>query len=306
MSILKSATWVVLGAALTLGVQQIPPFRTTAAEPAERDPYLVVNGAFRAAYAKTRKDLQKAADPVFIDEAGTLVLLHGGKRLEKKYQPAPYDEIKTICHIPLALYVMLLNQTDLSEEQLAELARYREKVEAAKKSLDKRHFVGETLTRQETIVADSLAFLDAVAKQKKIEPRELLRFARTQGKHADPLMAEVARMQIDALDAAVKELRENLNDDDWKRLKVVVMGSAMTRPQHLAVQYFARLLGEPGEGRRIIYAEGLWNEDKALELLGKHLLDGRIGADFFNDDRRMMRDLLGDEAKVYLEKKLPR
>jgi hypothetical protein len=81
------------------------------------------------------------------------------------------------------------------------------------------------------------------------------------------------------------------------------MGSAMPRQGQIVVQYFAKLLGEPGEGRRIIYAEGLWTEDRALDLLGKHLLDGAIGRDFFGDDRRMMRDLLADAAKEYLARK---
>ena len=90
---------------------------------------------------------------------------------------------------------------------------------------------------------------------------------------------------------------------DGRAPRSVVMGSAMPRQGQIVVQYFARLLGEPGEGPRIIYAEGLWAEDRALDLLGKHLLDGPIGRDFFGDDRRMMRDLLADAAKEYLAKK---
>jgi hypothetical protein len=66
------------------------------------------------------------------------------------------------------------------------------------------------------------------------------------------------------------------------------------------VQYFARLLGQSGEGRRIIYAESLFEEPRALDLLATHLVDSRIGVEFFNDPERMKRDLLSDAAQQYL------
>ena len=60
-------------------------------------------------------------------------------------------------------------------------------------------------------------------------------------------------------------------------------------------------MGEGGEGRRIIYAEALFDESKALDLLGTHLVDTRIGEAFFADPQRMHRDLLSDAAQSYLD-----
>ena len=51
--------------------------------------------------------------------------------------------------------------------------------------------------------------------------------------------------------------RATLTGDEWERLTVIVLGGQLPRRDNLAVQYFARLLGESGEGRRVIYAEGL-------------------------------------------------
>ena len=69
--------------------------------------------------------------------------------------------------------------------------------------------------------------------------------------------------------------------------------------------YFLRLLHESHEGGRVVYAESLWEEPQALDLLGTHLLDGRVGEAFFGDSARMHRDLLGDTAKRYLPRLLP-
>ena len=83
--------------------------------------------------------------------------------------------------------------------------------------------------------------------------------------------------------------------------EVIVQGTQPPRKDNLAVQYFARLLGEPGEGRRILYAEAIFDEARALALLGTRGLDTRLGADLFADPGRFHRDLLGDAAKKYLD-----
>jgi hypothetical protein len=110
-----------------------------------------------------------------------------------------------------------------------------------------------------------------------------------------------ARAQIDALHRQTKAWRARLGERDWKRTKVIVMGSQMPRRGNLAVQYFARLLGVRGEGPRIVYAEAIFDEEKALALLGTHLVDTRIGADFFDDPGYMDRDLLRNAAREYLD-----
>ena len=86
-----------------------------------------------------------------------------------------------------------------------------------------------------------------------------------------------------------------------KKLNVIVMGTQMPRAENISVQFFAWLLGEKGEGPRIIYSEGIFDEPKALNLLGTHRLDTDIGIAFFAEERRMHRDLLSDAAKEILK-----
>jgi hypothetical protein len=54
----------------------------------------------------------------------------------------------------------------------------------------------------------------------------------------------------------VRAWRATLAGGEWERLAVIARGGQLPRRGDLAVQYFARLLGEPGEGRRGLYAEG--------------------------------------------------
>ena len=121
----------------------------------------------------------------------------------------------------------------------------------------------------------------------------------------DPLVlanvAEAARAQLDGLHAAVSAWRREMTDDEWRTLHVVVIGVHMAREDELATQYFLRLLGEAEEGRRVVYTEGLWDEQRVLDLLGTHVVDGSVGAAFFGSAMRMHRDVLGDAARVYLD-----
>ncbi|MCC6743903.1 MAG: hypothetical protein IT175_08580 [Acidobacteria bacterium] len=103
------------------------------------------------------------------------------------------------------------------------------------------------------------------------------------------------------LNAIVTRWRATLTADEWSRLHVVIMGVHMARDGELAQQYFVRLLGEPGEGRRVVYAEGIFDEARALDLLGTHVLDGRAGTAFFGHDLRMHRDILADAARERLD-----
>jgi hypothetical protein len=95
--------------------------------------------------------------------------------------------------------------------------------------------------------------------------------------------------------------RARLSDVDWKKLRVIVQGSQQVRKGHVALQYFARLLGEPGEGARIIYAEAIFDEEKALALLGTKDIDAQVGQDIWGEPKRLHQDLLGPAARAYLD-----
>jgi hypothetical protein len=86
---------------------------------------------------------------------------------------------------------------------------------------------------------------------------------------------------------------------------VVIIGSHMARDGEVTLQYFSRLLDEPREGGRIVYAEGLWQTREAMDLLATHQVDRAAGAAFFGDPMRMHRDVMADGAEAWLKAHLP-
>jgi hypothetical protein len=114
--------------------------------------------------------------------------------------------------------------------------------------------------------------------------------------------AAAARAQLVATHRQVMEWKKGMTAEEWGALTVIVQGMQTPRVENAAVQYFARLFGETrGEGRRVVYAEGLFDEEKALNLLGTLRLDGKLSVAVFNDPFRMYRDLLADVARTAID-----
>jgi len=274
---------------------------------AETPPALTaLNNAFRAAYADARSRVRKSSGPTLIVNGDNIALLREGQRVEANVGTPIYDPVKTIAHIPLAIYVILTpGDGAIDDDRLRTLAGLRELIPPAEGSLDGLKLSADTLARQKRIVASSLAFLDDVTLRRRSARPLLLAFTRRMAPLVMENVTEAARAQLDATHARVSAWRRELSPAEWDQLHVLIIGPHMPREDLVVTQYFLRLLHEPAEGRRVVYAESLWEEAQALDLLGTHLLDGSVGDAFFDDYMRMHRDLLGDAARQYLPRLLP-
>ena len=281
--------------------QTVPP----ATGPVQPPALTALNDAFRAAYADARNRVLKASGPTLIVNGDNFTLLRQGQRLEANVGAAIYDPVKTIAHIPLAIYVTLTpGDGGVDDDRLRTLAGLCKLIPPAEASLDTLKLSAATLARQKRIVAASVAFLDEVTRRHEFARTLLLAFTRRMAPLVMENVTDAARAQLDATHAQVSRWRRDLSPQEWDQLHVLIIGPHMPRENLVVTQYFLRLLHEPGEGRRVVYAESLWEEPQALGLLGTHLLDGDVGEAFFGDYMRMHRDLLGDAASQYLARLL--
>jgi hypothetical protein len=65
-------------------------------------------------------------------------------------------------------------------------------------------------------------------------------------------------------------------------------------------------MGPGAEGRRLWYAEGVFDKDGGLNLLGTILVDRGASLAFFANPVRLERDLLADSAARHLDRLFPR
>jgi hypothetical protein len=273
--------------------------------PAPKDPLLGVNEQFRDIYRLVRAEAVAHADPIVVVSGDDLILLHKGDRKPVVAVPPLYHELKTYAHVPLAAYLVTTPEpgaTEVPSVRQQEMKKLLDRILELHADLPKRGYSPDLQARQEKLLSETAAFLEATAKKADSKAREA--FA---AKMREPILANVrdaAQEQIKSLDKQMTKWRSDLSEAEWKQLKVVVIGSAMPRRKNLAVQYFAFLLKEPADdsrSKRIIYAESLFEEQKALNLLGTHVVDEGIGRAFFGEPTRMRRDLLGDAAEEILD-----
>src|SRR6478609_1089227 len=66
-----------------------------------------LNDAFRAAYVEAKARVIAANGPTLIGNGDTFSLLREGLRIEANTGTPIYDPVKSIAHIPLAIYVIL-------------------------------------------------------------------------------------------------------------------------------------------------------------------------------------------------------
>lgn len=268
------------------------------------DPIAAANTVARAEYARARSAMLAHVGPVIVVyEGDKAVLLRNGARTEKRFVVPSDADLKGVAHVSLGLFTMLdaLGDGPVEAERLAALSHMRAAIVAARSALDGRGFAAATLDRQRRILDASLEVVDTTVGRKEARRADALAFARRMAPLVLANVAEAARAQIDGLHAVVSAWRREMTADEWRALRVVVIGVHMARDEELATQYFLRLLGEPAEGRRVVYAEGLWEEARALEMLATHMIDGSVGSAFFGQDLRMHRDVLGDAAEAYLD-----
>jgi hypothetical protein len=268
------------------------------------DPLVAVNAEFREQYARARTEaLAKTGPVIVVYEGSKLVLIRNGTRTEATFVPASDSVLKSVAHVPLGVFVSLRDFSDRSIDETTSrvIQRYIGLISRALKSLEHRGFSQPVVERQQRILTESMRFLDKAISAKTVSSQDLKAFTRSMGPLVLENIGDAARAQIDGLHSHVTEWRRRLTPIEWASLHVVVIGVHMARDGELATQYFLRILGEQEEGRRVVYAEGLWEEARALELLGTHVIDGNAGEAFFGNFLRMHRDVLADAARAHLD-----
>ena len=264
----------------------------------------VLNRATRELYAGGRARELATIPAVILVSGDDLILRKGGKRVVARVIPPDYHALKCVAHTVLGLFAHLGHEPGkpLGPDRVRLLVEYRALLAAAGPAAETCGFNAETLARQKRIVARGLTFLDAVLKVGQVSADDLTAYCRASRPDVLANAAAAARAQLTATHRQVLAWKKDMTAEEWGSLTVIVQGGQTPRAENAVVQYFARLFGETaGEGRRVVYAEGMWDEDKALNLLGTLRLDGRLSVAVFNDPFRLYRDLLADAARPVID-----
>lgn len=187
------------------------------------------------------------------------------------------------------------------------LAAYLKQVQAAGASLDGRPgWTPAQLRNHKAIVAASVEFIETVGAAEQVSDARLTAYTRAMRPLVLASAEAAAQVQLDGLHALVNKWRAEMGPDAWARVHVVVLGPKQPRPGNVQYEYFVRAVGRGAVGKRLWYAEGTFDKDGGLDLLGTILLDRGASIAFFADPVRLERDLLADAAARHLDRLFPR
>lgn len=269
----------------------------------DKDPISELNGVCREIYANAHSHILLEQTPIVYVTGNQLILIRDGHRIEGTIVHHNYHDLKTFAHVPMAVYLCMspYGEGALSEEQIESLMKLQSMLNRVQSAISEQIEDVDLAKRQQIMLQSCSQFIHQSIANRAFTEQGLQQLI----KNCLPQIREnvrlAVRIRIDNYHNQMMAWKEILTDTEWSQLNVVISGATMPRKNSLAVQYFARLLRTPGEGKRIIYAESIFDEQGALKLLGTHLLDSEIGRDFFGNPWRMHRDLLGVEAALYLD-----
>lgn len=270
--------------------------------------WVSVNEVFHKIYAKKRENIKNSLNPLVMIKGNDLILIKDGKRESYNTINDKYDFLKTVSHVPLAVYVCLHDKTSESIEKstIEELTQLKGKVLKARKNVDKWNLSTEEKNRQYKLIDDSINFIDKVLDTKYVTEVALRKFTRGLAPATLENGYDAVQIELGCMDKHLRAFRKGLSKEEWDNLYVVIISSHMPRNQERHTQYFLKLLQEKKLGNRVIYCESAHSqpitEKTALDLVATHILDRQVAINFYKDPFRMHRDLLSDAAKKYLKK----
>lgn len=284
----------------------VAPPSTPYAGPPAADAAARMNLEFRAAYAGARGRVLAASKPFIWYDGDKLVLMADGKRMPGTPLPDMYHRLKAIAHLPFTIYLSLRDPKEPpAEDGPAKWRRLAELVDVVERDLPTYKFKADVHDRQRKIIDESKRIIAAAAAGNPPTSEQLLSFTRSMGPLQEANAVEAAAIELAHYRKQVDEWSKERGAGFMTEVSIVISGSQMPRRRNRIVQLFAAMFGVPGEGRRIVYAEGLYDEQKALNLFATHHLDAASASAFFDDPARLDEDLLSRGAAKYVEENFP-
>lgn len=258
---------------------------------------------FREAYEQAATETVGAWTPVLeVRPDRVLALRTDDGEIEVGWEPdAAECDLRTLSHLPLLLYLGCHMDPDGAAALLEELA---EMIHDISTSLDDRPLSPGQRERNRRLVnavGDFLArdiALDAEARSPVSELASSLRPI------IDANLADAAALNLDSLQRAIDELLEHVDDEALERLVVLNRGNKSARIGNQVDLYMTAVLGEEAAEQRLVFAEGITDQERVRQVLGEYLLDRAIGFDFFGDALSMRSDVLSSPTQEEMARRI--
>lgn len=249
--------------------------------------------------------------PTIVISNNKIVTHWRGQRDEQVALPPIYHKLKSIAHQVVTTFLLAkrLLGKELSGLERAALLERHAALESSLFELNEPQYEDVRSPETKMLIEASLEFVYHSLRNGSISRELLSEWTRTVGPVLTHITRQPAKAQLSILHEHVSRLREKMSVDEWADLHVVISGSRQARAGDVSCQYFSTLFGEElGVGAskedKILFVEGVQDEEQLLKTLARHILDGEIGEAFFGSRFRLQRDILADSAAEHIDQLL--
>lgn len=246
---------------------------------------------------------KKNGRPVILNLGGTLILKQNGMTKKVDLTPNIYHQNKSISHAIFTIYLLLARQQHnhpLKPEVQKLVRTLLSHLIRAKQELDK----DETSM---PLILISGVYLEGVLKHEKFNQQAFIRYFSRIKPALEKAIQFSTSKELNLLDKTVNAWVANMTREESEALSIVVAVPHQARAQEVSLQYFAKKFqmhfseGAIGEDK-VIVLEGKFDEQSALQLLARHILDRDAAKIILNNPEDLQRDLLADAARDWLQK----
>ncbi|MBZ5715364.1 hypothetical protein [Nannocystis pusilla] len=286
-----------------------PPTLPSALDPS--DPIAQLDDAFLEYYEARQRAVLARLGPAVAHVGDSLYLRIGGRRVVGPARTRRYHQLKTVCHLPLAIQTILGDEGGrLAEEARGRLVELGRRADAVAEAIAGAGLDAVQTARQRRLLDASRRFIAATLDAGGADADALVAFLRAQMDDIRSNIADAASDQLSTMHATFGSWVAEMSCEQWSQLRVVIGSGHMSRTGNLAAQYFSRALGDRWEGRfdredetasrRVLVSEDATDEASAFALLATHVFDTRASNAFFGEESRLGRDVLADSAERQL------
>ena len=237
--------------------------------------------------------------PILIRLDNRLVLVDGEQQREYAINGNRFHELKALCHLPLAVYLILAgNNEDRRDlrDVLANLYQFPASVDDLKEKT-------ELLKSAVTQLADSI-----VVNNKILSHEATKKFARQLKPIFNQLVTDAAVDEVAQLMEVTSSIKAKVGDaQKWSRAYFVVCAGHQPRYKQITKKFFERWLLEESHSKlesvhRVIYAEGRSSLEEVLQLVCTRMVSADLGEVFLHSPLSLDEDVLGDAGLAAINK----
>ncbi len=251
---------------------------------------------FRGQYAITRAENLAALPLVIVAEVPSVTWIAQGRTHVIKLPMTGYTESKILLHSVLGVYAigsrMIRDGTTPAELKeahtlLAALDKSLALTTRTSLSATDQALLRQVLTQLRSqvaswITADSLTQAQLEAGLRAVRKPTML------------LVQHVGTAQYDNVLAAFESIRRQVSPAVWSQAVVIGANRVTARRNNLELAPAVKEFGHAAIGKRIFFADNIFDTPGALQVLAILQIDRNLSAAFFGDPCRMWRDFLGD------------